>query len=499
MVMKKSLVLWLALGLCLSLSRAWAGPAPGLSPEMAKVDAYVRQAWRDSGIPGLALAAVDNHQVLVKGYGLASLETNQPVTPETLFEIGSCTKAFTGLALARLRAETGLDFQTPVAKLLPLFYGLHQGRQAPILLADLLHHTSGIPDNTIMTLPAGDQDYALKKTTLGVSGLNLDFAPGGQFSYATVNYDVAAQILQVVSGLDYADYLAERVLTPLGLRHTLVSCQALAATSHPEMASGYKAGFMRPQAYLPPVFRGNFPAGYVISNARDMALWLRLQMGLEDNPLVPLIRQTQIPNRQAPAGPDDYYALGWYVTGKGVIHHDGVNPTFTAFVGFDPAANKGVAVLTNYNSALAGAIGWGALATMLGRDPRPPRDTFDYPLMLDKQATIASLALGAIALALALLCLVLVWRVLRGARAFAPLVAWRFLLLGLLMLLTPIVVGLVMELPERLLGANWEAMAVWGPISLPVAAKLALAVWFLFLIATNLALIFPRRRPGALA
>ncbi len=499
MVMKKSLTLSLVLGLCLTLTSAWAGQAPALSPELAKVDAYVQQAWSESGIPGLALAAVDNDQVLLKGYGLANLETKQPVTPNTLFEIGSCTKAFTGLALVQLRSDTGLDFQTPAAKFLPLFYGLYQGRQAPISLADLLHHTSGIPDSTIMTLPSGDQDYALKKTTLGVSGLNLAFTPGSQFSYATVNYDVAAEILQVVSGMSYEDYLTERVLRPLELNQSLVGCQTLVASSHPEMASGYKAGFMRPQAYLPPPFRGNYPAGYVISNARDMALWLRLQMGLVDNPLSPLIRQTQAPNRQVQAGPGDYYALGWYVTDKGAIHHDGVNPTFTAFVGFDPALRKGVVVLTNYNSSLAGNIGWGALAVMMGQDPRPVHDTFDYPLMMDKQATIACLVLGAIGLALALICLVLLWRVLSGARSFAPLAAWRFLLLGLLMVLTPIVVYLVMKLPEQLLGATWEAMAVWGPISLEAAAKLVLVVWCLFLIAANLALIFPRRRPGALA
>lgn len=497
--MKKTLVICLSLALWLALAHAWAGESPKLSPEMVKVDAYVQQSWSESGIPGLALVAVDNDQVLVKGYGLASLETSQPVTPNTLFELGSCTKAFTGLALAQLSADTGLDFQTPVAKFLPLFYGLYQDRQAPISLADLLHHTSGIPDSTIMSLPSGDQAYAIQKTTLGVSGLNLTFAPGSQFLYATVNYDVAAEILQVVSGLSYEDYLTERVLRPLGLNQSLVGCQALVAPSHPEMASGYKAGFMRPQPYLPPPFRGNYPAGYVISSARDMALWLRLQMGLVDSPLTPLIRQTQAPNRQVQAGPDDYYALGWYVTGKGAIHHDGVNPTFTAFVGFDPALKKGVVVLTNYNSALAGNIGWGALAVMMGRDPRPVHDTFDYPLMMDKQATIACLVLGAIGLVLALTCLVLLWRVLSGARSFAPLAAWRFLLLGLLMVLTPIVVYLVLQLPERLLGANWEAMAVWGPISLEVAAKLALAVWCLFLIAANLALIFPRRGSGALA
>lgn len=499
MSMKRSLTIWMALVLALSLTRAWAGVAPAPSPEMKKVDTYVDQAWRDSGIPGLALAMVDNGQVFVKGYGLAALDTGRAVTPETLFEIGSCTKAFTGLALARLRAETGLDFQTPVADLLPLFYGLYQGRQQPITLDQLLHHTSGIPVSTIMTLPAGDEDYALKKTTLGVSGLGLDFTPGSRFSYATVNYDVAAMMLTKASGQGYEDYLTQKVLQPLGLSQTLVGAQVQVATSHPQMAAGYKVGFMRPQAYAPPPFRGNFPAGYVISNARDMARWLRLQLGLEDNPLAPLIRQSHAPNLTAPAGPGGRYGLGWYITDKGIVHHDGVNPTFTAFVGLDPASGKGVAVLTNYNSALAGEIGWGALAIMLGHDPRPPHDAFDYPLHLDKQATIACAVLGVIGLLLALPCLRLLWQVLSGRRRFVPPTAWRFLLLGLFMVLTPVVVYLVAQLPALLLGATWEAMAVWGPISLPVAAKLALAVWLLLLALVNLALLFPRRPSGAAA
>jgi CubicO group peptidase (beta-lactamase class C family) len=422
MVLKRALALCLLVSMGLAVPSAWAGAGEGaaISPEMSKVDAYVQEAWADSGIPGLALAAVDGDQVLVKGYGLASLETARPVTPETLFELGSCTKAFTGLALARLRSEAGLYFHSPVGRLLPLFFGLYQGRQAPITLADLLHHTSGIPDTTIMTLPAGDQDYALKRTVLGVSGLQLAFLPGNSFLYATVNYDVAAQVLESVSGMGYEEYMTERVLKPLGLNQSLVGAQAQVAPTHPAMAVGYKVGFLRPQAYVPPVFRGNFPAGYVISNAGDMARWLRLQMGLEDNPLSPLIRQTQEPNRQVPAEPNSHYALGWYVTSEGVIDHDGVNPTFTAFVGFEPASKKGVAVLTNYNSSLAGKIGWGALATLAGRDPRPAREHVDYPLMLDKRATIACLVLVATGLVQALLCLRLFWRMFTGARRFVP-------------------------------------------------------------------------------
>ncbi|MFH1060958.1 MAG: serine hydrolase domain-containing protein [Pseudomonadota bacterium] len=497
--MKRLLTLWLACAMGLALAAPRPGDAaetPPPTPEMAKVAAYVEQAWRGSGIPGLALAAVDGGQVLVKGYGLASLDTGRSVTPETLFEIGSCTKAFTGLALACLRAEAGLDFQTPVADLLPLFYGLYQDRQQPITLDQLLHHTSGIPDSTIMTLPAGDQDYALKKTTMGVSGLNLAFIPGSQFSYATVNYDVAAMMLAKVSGQDYADYLAQKVLQPLGLSQTLVGCQAQVATTHPQMAAGYKVGFMRPQAYLPPPFRGNFPAGYVISNAQDMARWLRIQLGLEDTALASLIRQTHAPNPKVPADPGEHYGLGWYISDKGIVHHDGVNPTFTAFVGLDPATGKGVAVLTNYNSSLAGEIGWGALAILLGRDPRPPQDTFDYPLHLDKQATIACAVLGFIGLLLALVCLRQFWGILFGRRRFAPPTAWRFLLLGLFLLLTPVVVYQVYVLPATLLGANWEAMAVWGPISLVAAAKLILADWFLILGVVSMRLLFPRHRPG---
>lgn len=500
MSMTRTLTLWLALALGLALAAPRPGGAAGTpppSPEMAKVAAYVEQAWQASGIPGLALAAVDGDQILVKGYGMASLDTGRAVTPETLFELGSCAKAFTGLALACLRADAGLGFQTPVADLLPLFYGLYQGRQQPITLGQLLHHTSGIPDSTIMTLPAGDQDYALKKTTMGVSGLTLDFIPGSQFSYATVNYDVAAMMLAKVSGQDYADYLGQKVLQPLGLSQTLVGCQAQVATSHPQMAAGYKAGFMRPQAYLPPPFRGNYPAGYVISNARDMARWLRVQLGLEDNPLAALIRQTHEPNLKVPAGPGEHYGLGWYIAEKGgIIHHDGVNPTFTAFVGFDPATGKGVAVLTNYNSSLAGSIGWGALAILLGRDPRPPQDTFDFPLHLDKQATIACAVLGFIGLLLALVCLRQLWGIFFGRRRFVPLTAWRFVLLGLFMLLTPVVIYQVYMLPATLLGADWEAMTVWGPISLAAAAKLIMIDWFLILAVVSLRLLFPRRRPG---
>lgn len=506
-------VLLLACGLS---ARAAEPAPPAMDHTVEQIEAYLLQAMQANKIPGLALAVVDGRTVYLSGLGKADLQTGRAVTPDTLFEIGSCTKAFTGLAAALMQSQGRLDFRQGVNRYLPLYYALWQGKSAIITIDQLLHHTSGISASTIVALPAGDQDYAWQKTALGVAGLGLIAPPGKEYEYATVNYDLAAAAMQAVSGQDYADYLTQNILGPLSMSHSLVGAQTLLMASHPEMAQGYRRSFFKPRPDDPPVFRGNFPAGYVVSSARDMALWLKFQLGISFqpglSPLVPYTHQPQVPEdmdqtishalrAQVDEGENSglYYALGWEVAPDGTISHLGVNPTFTAYVGFVTAQGKGVVILTNGNSSAVANMGQGALDLLLGKPAPPVGMVWGGPEVMDLVASLACLVFVLLGLGLLALMLRLLLGLAKGDRAFRPLGPGRLLGLVLVLAAWPLAALGLYLLPQKLLGGTWPQVSVWMPASLPLAAVLALAAFTLLVFWLLARLLFPKTSPQPLA
>jgi CubicO group peptidase (beta-lactamase class C family) len=136
----------------LLLALIFAGALPASAQEEAarfarayeRIDALVAQHMRANGTPGVALAVTSREGLLrVETYGYADIKSRRPVTPETLFEIGSISKSFTAICLLQLREEGKIDLQQPVTKYLPWFSV--QSRFEPITVHHLLTHTSGLP------------------------------------------------------------------------------------------------------------------------------------------------------------------------------------------------------------------------------------------------------------------------------------------------------------------------------------------------------------------
>lgn len=138
------------------------------------------------------------------------------------------------------------------------------------------------------------------------------------------------------------------------------------------MSKGYKIGFLKPIEFNAPIYRGNTPAGYFISNNEDMEKWLRMQLGIYglSDDQQKAIYSTHIPNRSVPPSEDgSSYAGGWQVfqNGPGEISHAGSNPNFSSFVVFHPQEKLGVAVMANMNSDYTQNIGQAIMDTLVGR------------------------------------------------------------------------------------------------------------------------------------
>ncbi|NIM18024.1 MAG: cyclic peptide export ABC transporter [Candidatus Aminicenantes bacterium] len=484
----KMVVLFVFAVFFLSVSLGAEMESKGFS--IAEIEKTVQELMEEGDIPGLSLVILraDGANV-VKGFGYADLEKEVPVTSGTLFELASCSKSFTALAALQLAAQGLIRLDDNVSDYFPGFFVKYEGQTYPVTIRQLLHQTSGIPANTIDLIPKGNDKDALEQTVKNVSGIELNHIPGQKFEYATVNYAIVGAIIEKVSHKDFETYMAENIFKPLGLTSTAVGVYSRSG----HKAKGYKIGFFSPRAYDAPAYRGNDPAANVLSNAKDMARWLQIQMGLVETELTPLIQKTHRRDRTIAVGTANLssYAMGWFVSlvGEKQLSHTGLNPNFTSYVGFRPEKKIGVAVLANSNSNHTAHIGNYILGALVGED----KSVHVPDSGLDRTASVISILL-AVLLAACLVYVVFIIRgIFRGRRDYAPLTMKKvFGIIGGLLATVPLLIG-VHLLPRLLADVSWETAVVWAPLSLPAAAVLLLAVLGAAAVISILSLLFPEK------
>ncbi|MGD1961437.1 MAG: cyclic peptide export ABC transporter [Fulvivirga sp.] len=418
----------------------------------------------DAGdIPGASVILIKGDQQLVMNYGYADLSAKQPVTSETLFEIGSCSKAFTAMAVIQLQQRGIIDFKDPVSEYIPWFRVLYNNSVVNITIEHLLHHTSGIPWSTLATIPQSDATDALEQTVKGLVEIELDELPGEKFQYATINYDVLALIVEKVLGQPFEKYLQYQVIDKLSLLNTSVGKPRDSSL----MAVGYKIGFFKAREYDAPVYKGNNAAGYVISNAEDMKAWLSLQMGLSNSAMFELAKVSHERDKTVPLHGMSAYAKGWEVAldGSGEVYHGGLNPNFSSYVAFRPSEKLGVAVLTNSNSSYTTFMGNRLMKLLAGEEIKKEIDPGDGN---DKAYSGISIALMIYVIVVMGFLFMMLFEAFKGKRSF-EMPTWRklsrFILTGIL--ISPFVLGLYL-LPKALFGFTWEAILVWSPLSFGV-------------------------------
>jgi D-alanyl-D-alanine carboxypeptidase len=319
-----------------------------------RVDDYVLEEMRLRHVPGLALTVVrDGRVVKERGYGLANVELNVPVTPETVFEIGSVSKQITAAAVMLLVEEGKLSLEDKISKHLP---GTPDAWNA-VTVRHLLTHTSGIKNYTGLAGFALSERLKRDEFVRRIGAHPLAFAPGDAHSYGNTNYNLLGYIIEAVTGKSYWQFVGERIFRPLGMTAT--------ADRDPHnilknRASGYEweAGALVGRDYdLTDVFS----AGAIVSTVRDLVKW---DAALEGETLLkrPTLERIWTPTRLND-GREHPYGLGWYVENvRGVrrVRHNGQTAGFAAAIARYREERVTVIVLCNLGTiGLAGRINQG--------------------------------------------------------------------------------------------------------------------------------------------
>ncbi|MEN1939415.1 serine hydrolase domain-containing protein [Paenibacillus sp. 102] len=456
--------------------------------KIQQIDKFVKEQKEISRIPGISIVIVEKGKtVYQKGFGYADLKTKKAVNEDTLFELASTSKAFTGLAILQLEQAGLLKRTDNITKFLPWLKLTYNDKPVNITLNHLLYQTSGIPSTTISSIPISTEDDALEATVQTLQHTKLNHKPGSSFEYATINYDILGLVIEKVTKKPYELYIKQNILDQIGMKNSLVGY--LQGHSN-EMATGYKLRFMRPYPYEQPIYRGNTPAGYIISNTNDLAKWMNLQLGTETNNSInpQLISDSHIPDKTVkPVNDNSYYASGWVVLQKDqkIVYHDGENPNFSSFIIMQPATQTGVTVLSNMKSTVTKSIGQGVIDLWNGKNISDTKQIDSFQ-KIDKVATVIFIVAGCLNILLIILTIRFIRRLLQKRRNWTLLNKKKFILL--LINICAVAGGLlfVLKLPQILLGVPWSFITVWAPVTVTLTMYSFITVIILYSIYTTL-------------
>ncbi|MCL6455147.1 MAG: serine hydrolase [Alicyclobacillus sp.] len=325
--------------------------------------AFARQVLADWNVAGAAVAVVQGDQVVyAEGFGYRDVEAQREVTPETVFAIGSASKAFTSLSVALMVDEGKLDWDAPVRRYLPGFELKDPVASQYLSLRDMLTHRSGLPRHDLMWYNSSCSREELIDRMRHLEP-SKDFRTTWQ--YQNHMYMASGYVAGRANGSSWEELVRERIFRPLGMDHSSFTVEEMVAS--PNYALPYEGtdGALHRMPFRDISAIG--PAGSINSNVLDMANWLTLHLNgglyggervVSERSLAELHKPQMVcqlyPWKFAEM-PVMTYGMGWFVEpyrGHQRLHHGGNIDGFTALVTLLPDEKTGIVVLTNMNGTL---------------------------------------------------------------------------------------------------------------------------------------------------
>jgi CubicO group peptidase (beta-lactamase class C family) len=331
-------------------------PVPAQAPDALaqRVEAAVTQTMREQKIPGLAIGVVrDGRLVYAHGFGLMDIgKPDRPITPQTLFHMASTTKPFVATALMQLVEQGKVNLDDPVVKYLP-YFTIDDPRAKEITVRQMATHTSGMPDvqDYLWNKPEYDEG-ALERYVRSLGDKTLVFAPGTQFRYSNMAFEVLGALVAKASGQNFDDYVDEHILKPVGMKSSTL---LLKKADPAKLAAGntLKNDQVEPIAHYP-YNRAHSPSSNLHSNVEDMARWIavNLNRGELDGRRILKRESYEVLWKHAFAVPQRNWHIGlsWFLAPFGddeLVMHNGGDDGFASHVSFVPATRSGVVLMTN--------------------------------------------------------------------------------------------------------------------------------------------------------
>jgi CubicO group peptidase (beta-lactamase class C family) len=447
--------------------------------EREAIDEFVTNYMERNGLPGVSIVIVkDGKLVYEKGYGHDS--EGKQITEKSLMRIGSVSKSFTAFSVLQLVEEEKINLDDPVVKYLTELT-MDDPRLQKVTIRHLLSHTSGIPSPTIVP-PAN----TLKEGVNRLKDWKLKWQPGDKYRYSNANYWILARLVEVISDMEFPQYLKQKIFSPLGMDDTL------SAINSGDPIEGLSQGYITaygtalPWWELEEMFAGS---GGVISTAADMGKWLSMHTNEGENGNGErLLSKSLLEEAYSSQPGSPHYGLGWSLSSPNVkparISHSGALLTFQTQQDIVPESGYAVAVLLNSFTTTfehAYEISSGIIKLTEG----------EIPNVKTPIPTIIDISLGIITIIYLFLGIKGIIRSKEWSNRRKQHPAWRFYIrllpqisavsfIGWLLFIVPIL--------QNNSSTIRDAFGIWP------AAMLFLIVVFLIGVATTVRRIYERRR-----
>ncbi len=300
---------------------------------------------------GIAIGIINEKGTKIINYGKMNVKEIREVTADSLFEIGSITKVFTGILLADMVARGEMKLDDPISLYLPKTVKTPTRNGKEITLRDLATHTSALPRMPTNFKPKDSKnpfaDYTVAQLYEFLSTYTLPRDIGSKYEYSNVGMGLLGHILTLKTKKDYETLVIERICKPLKMNDTRIT---LSAGQKSRLATGHGTDLNPTPNWDIITLEG---AGALRSTVNDMLKFMAANLGLVQTELLPVLQKShQVP--KSADGKQGDVALGWHINKRHeteIIWHNGGTGGYRTFTGFDPTKRAAVVVLSN--------SGWG--------------------------------------------------------------------------------------------------------------------------------------------
>ncbi len=336
-------------------AQAQSPTEPDLPTRLASIEKAIEAQRSTLHIPGVALVIVKDDKIIYnKGFGLRDVGRSLPVTPDTLFSIGSSTKAFTAATVLMSEEEKKLSLADSPKKYLSYFKLSDPEADSKITLSDLLCHRCGLDR---IDLPWYSGRLSSQETIRVAAEAKPTAKFGEKFQYQNIMFLVAGETVAKVQRKPWVSVVSERIFKPLGMSSSSTSIRNMQRSS--DASLGYLWDEEKKEIVPLPYREINAiaPAGAIVSSSTDMAKWVRLMLGkgvFEGKRLFSEASYDKLTAVHQNVQGNVNYGYGWFLrdwNGHKVVEHGGNIDGFNAEVAFMPDQRIGFVLLTNVSSS----------------------------------------------------------------------------------------------------------------------------------------------------
>lgn len=338
---------------------------------LAGIDTTLERILKERKAAGFAVAVVEKNKIIyAKGFGYRDYEKKVPVTPNTLFAIGSCTKAFTTMLIGLLNKENKLDYDKPVRDYLPDLKFFNNDMNNQVTVRDLMSHRTGLPrhDYSWYFFNTASRDSLLQR----IQYMEPTAAIRQTWQYNNFMFLLQGMIAEKITGKSWEQNIREKIFTPLGMTTSNLSIKELEKSKEP--SSGYylyKDSIIKKSNYYN--INGMAPAGSINSSVNEMANWVMAWINggkLNGKEIFPstfmkeamssqMVIGAGLPDKEKPDVHFSNYGLGWFLAsyrGHYRVEHGGNIDGFSANTCFFPSDSIAIIVLSNQNGSAVPSI-----------------------------------------------------------------------------------------------------------------------------------------------